>query len=279
MPEKVGEVYVDINLRDGVFDKKMAKARGTMKGLGNDARNLEAQMKAASVRAQVFGDKTGGLAEKQNILKNKMNDLINKGVSPSNKGFKKLNKQYTALEKQNNKLSKSTGKYTFALAALGAGLYKSIKFFSESIDVAIEAEETYNKFSVVFKDVDKEATKAATNLAKNFGLARGESQKLLSDTGDLLTGFGFTGEAALDISTKLNELAVDLASFTNVEGGATRASRALTSALLGETEQAKSLGIVIRQADVQNRLAQKGNRISKETGSCTGDFINCTRTE
>ena len=60
------------------------------------------------------------------------------------------------------------------------------------------------------------------------------------------------------MSDTVTKLAVDLASFSNYSGGASGASRALTSALLGETEAAKALGIVIRQDDVQTRLAAKG---------------------
>ena len=60
------------------------------------------------------------------------------------------------------------------------------------------------------------------------------------------------------MSESVNKLAVDLASFTNIEGGAERASQALTKALLGERESAKELGIAILESDVQARLAEKG---------------------
>ena len=138
-----------------------------------------------------------------------------------------------------------------AITAVSIGLVK----------MASEAEETASKFAVVFQDVSEEAEKTAKNLADNFGLSTKAAKQLLSDTGDLLSGFGFTGEAALDLSTKVNELAVDLASFTNYSGGAEGASAALTKALLGERESVKSLGISIMETDVQAKvleLTQKG---------------------
>jgi hypothetical protein len=112
---------------------------------------------------------------------------------------------------------------------------------------AVDANETRNKFNVVFRDIATDANMMAEELKNAYGLGATESRKLLGDTGDLLTGFGFTQQAALDLSTRVNKLAVDLASFTNIEGGSARASEALTKAILGETEQAKALGIVIRQ--------------------------------
>jgi ribosomal protein L7/L12 len=93
---------------------------------------------------------------------------------------------------------------------------------------AVDANETRSKFNVVFRDIAKDANITAEVLKDSFGLGATEAQKLLGDTGDLLTGFGFTQQAALDMSTQVQKLAVDLASFTNIEGGTTRASKALT---------------------------------------------------
>ena len=132
-----------------------------------------------------------------------------------------------------------------AVTAVSVGLVK----------MASDAEETASKFAVVFQDVIDSAAESAKNLADNFGLSSNAAKQLLGDTGDLLTGFGFTGKAALDLATQVNELAVDLASFTNFSGGAEGASRALTKALLGERESVKSLGISILETDVQAKVA------------------------
>lgn len=120
---------------------------------------------------------------------------------------------------------------------------------------ASDAEETLAKFDTVFQDVGTQATATAENLSKNFGLSSKAAKQLLGDTGDLLTGFGFTGEMALDLSKNVNELAVDLASFTNFAGGAEGASAALTKALLGERESVKALGISILDEDVKAKVA------------------------
>lgn len=159
----------------------------------------------------------------------------------------------TAAQKKLSKLGdsfmKAGKRLTFGLTLPILGLTAA------SVKAASDAEETVSKFGVVFQDVSDEAENAAQNLVDNYGLARTESKKLLGDTGDLLSGFGFTGEAALDLSVRTQQLAVDLASFTNVEGGAKRASEALTKALLGERESVKQLGIAIIEKDVKDRVA------------------------
>lgn len=166
----------------------------------------------------------------------------------------KVNKSVNTLKNRLNKVSDfafSAGKSltmfaTVPIAALGGFLIKA----------ASDAEETASKFSVVFQDVSNEAQEVARNLEMNYGLSSTASKQLLSDTGDLLTGFGFTGKAALDVSKQVNELAVDLASFTNYAGGAAGASRALTKGLLGERESMKLLGISINEEDLKAKMLE-----------------------
>ncbi len=127
-----------------------------------------------------------------------------------------------------------------------------------AVKLASDFEETQSKFNTVFKDIRSDADLTAKNLSDNFGLSSKASLQLLSDTGDLLTGFGFTQEEALKLSKEVNELAVDLASFNNLTGGAEQASQALTKALLGERESIKQLGIVINEADLKSFAEEQG---------------------
>lgn len=142
---------------------------------------------------------------------------------------------------------------TLPIVALGVAVVK----------VASDFEETESKFNTVFSSIRQQANDTAKNLKNNFGLSSRAALQLLGDTGDLLVGFGFTESAALKMSKQVNELAVDLASFTNVQGGAQSASIALTKALLGERESIKTLGISILESDVKARVllnTQKGLR-------------------
>ena len=120
---------------------------------------------------------------------------------------------------------------------------------------ASDAEETRSKFATIFKDISNDSESVADSFAKNFGLAGTTARMLLGDTADILTGFGFTQKGALDLANQVNELAVDLASFTNFAGGAEGASAALTKALLGERESLKSLGIAITEDLVKKKIA------------------------
>lgn len=182
----------------------------------------------------------------------------------------KASAQMTALDKSLDRTDKTLKKNTRSVKGLTTG-YKALKAavpiagffiiaksFSTITKAASKAQETTNKFRVTFLGVVPEAQKVAKELQTAYGMGRQESEALLSATGDLLGGFGFTSAAALALSERVQKLAADTASFSNIEGGAKRASEALTKALLGETESAKALGIVIRENDVVARLAEKG---------------------
>ena len=166
---------------------------------------------------------------------------------------KDMDKVGSSTKDANSQLVKMA-KYAAGLGVLVVVARKIAKGISEATKEAIDAEETISKFGTVFRDISSKADSFAKNLADNFGLAKVEAKGLLADTGDLLTGFGFTQESALDLSNQVQELAVDLASFTNYSGGAEGASKALTKALLGERESVKSLGISILEEDVKAKM-------------------------
>jgi len=163
------------------------------------------------------------------------------------KASKELGKFRGKLDKMKPAFQKMSMIGVAGLGAITVGL-------GSAVNKASDAQEIFNKFDVVFGDVSDGAEKMAKDLRDNFGLAESTSKDLLSATGDMLTGFGMSGEQALDLAGKTNKLAIDLASFTNIEGGAERASKALTKALLGERESVKELGIAILEEDVKAKI-------------------------
>ena len=187
-------------------------------------------------------------------------DNISPNLKKIQSNVSKLDKSISDSTKRMSRNFTDLGKKMTTRVTLPIGLISGA-----AIKAASDAEEISSKFSTVFKDISMEADKTANNIAKNFGISSVKAKELLGDTGDLLTGFGFTGDSALDLSKRVNELAVDLASFTNFSGGAEGASKALTKALLGERESVKSLGISILEKDVVAKIKSLA-----ATGKLTG---------
>lgn len=178
-----------------------------------------------------------------------------------------LRKELNTTDKNVVKAAKNVNFLANAVkAAFSIAVLRGVVNFGKRIvGLASEAEETANKFGVVFDTVIDEANEFASVLANSYGLAQTESKALLANTGDLLVGFGVAKDTALELSFEVQKLAVDLASFTNFAGGASGASEALTKALLGETESAKSLGLVLGEAPLKE-FAENQGLVFKELG-------------
>ena len=85
------------------------------------------------------------------------------------------------------------------------------------------------------------------------GLSRRAGQELIATSASIAQGFGFTEAGSRDLAIAIADLGADLSSFHNLERGTAQAVEILNSALTGEREQLKQLGIVIQQADVDQR--------------------------
>lgn len=135
------------------------------------------------------------------------------------------------------------------------------------INAASDAEETRSKFEFIFKDIGDKANKSAKAFADSFGLANSTAQEMISYSGDILTGIGFTQDAALGLSLSLSRASQDLVSFKNFSGGASEANAVLTKALLGEREALASLGMKISEVDVKKKMSilrSEGNRYATQ---------------
>lgn len=142
---------------------------------------------------------------------------------------------------------------TFKKIASYAAAYLSLRqmslYLANSVKEYSDLEEAASKFEVVFSGLVKKQREYVNLLKEQAGASNYSAMKMLGDTGDILTGFGFDREMALDMSYLAAQLGADLASFANYAGGAEGATSALTKAMLGETEAAKALSIVILQED------------------------------
>lgn len=120
---------------------------------------------------------------------------------------------------------------------------------------ASDAEETSAKFKHVLSDVLPEAEAMVKHLNKSYGFTKMGAEESLASTTDILQGYGFQAEEALDLAFKLQKMAADRASFQNYEGGAEGASQILLKSLLGERMQLQTaLKIKLMDEDIQERI-------------------------
>ena len=175
-------------------------------------------------------------------------------------GINKIGKESKQTAGEVDGFSKAMSSASTVLKGLAVGyvLTKLNEVRQELVKSGSDAQEAANKFDVVFSSVTDAADATVENLRKAYGMSRVGARDALSGVADLLTGLGMTQDKALDLANQTVQLGTDLASFTNYAGGATGATDALTKALLGETEQAKMLGVVLSENQMEEYATSVG---------------------
>lgn len=193
------------------------------------------------------------------------NSQLDGAINQSERRTEELGSTVTSLGKTFKKVF--TG---VAILAVVKGLAKVTK---ELVSAASDAEETKNKFTVVFSSVADEAEEAADRIKDEFKLSDETVQKFLSGVGDITSGLGATSEQALDAADQITRLGLDINSFANLSGGAEQAVSALTSLFTGEREAAKALGIVINDTNLK-AYAEEMGLIFKELTPLEKGFLS-----
>lgn len=131
---------------------------------------------------------------------------------------------------------------------------------TDLFDAAAELEAFEQKSETVFGNALENVKQFAAQNAADMGLTRKEYIATATAAGDLLIPMGFQREEAAQLSGDLINLSGALSEWSGGQQDAKEVSDILTKALLGEREQLKGLGISISEADVQQRLLEKGQK-------------------
>ena len=150
---------------------------------------------------------------------------------------------------------------SMASKVLGAvGITLSVAGIKSAIDGCVEVassiEEMQNKFDVVFGDMRNEVDKWAQEYSDAIGRNKNDIKTYLADQQNLLVGFGMTRQAGAEMAEQMTSLALDLASFGNMDE--TASVNAMTKAVMGESEAAKTLGAVLNDGTRAQAMATLG---------------------
>lgn len=150
---------------------------------------------------------------------------------------------------------------SMASKVLGAvGITLSVAGIKSAIDGCVEVassiEEMQNKFDAVFGGMRNEVDKWAQEYSDAIGRNKNDIKTYLADQQNLLVGFGMTRQAGAEMAEQMTSLALDLASFGNMDE--TASVNAMTKAVMGESEAAKTLGAVLNDSTRAQAMATLG---------------------
>lgn len=192
------------------------------------------------------------MASNDILTKLKARDETSKAIRSAEKGVAGFAKRAKSLFKG------LLGPVAAFAGVAGLGLV-SKKLF----EIGSGAAEINSKFEAVFADNLPLVEAFNEEFGKIAGVSQINLKALTATTGAIAQGLGFAGEAAANLTIEITQLAGDLGSFNDIPTEQT--ARAIQSALTGERESLKRLGIVIKQVDVdQLALIQTGKDSTKQ---------------
>lgn len=131
----------------------------------------------------------------------------------------------------------------------------------ESIALASDMNETRSKINAVFgSESQAQIEKWSSTAATKMGMSQQAAQAFAASFGNIYTNMGFTQKESAKLSMNLVQLAADQASFNNLP--TEEVLQKIQSGLTGEYESLKSLGIVIKESEVQQRAMNDTGKAS-----------------
>ena len=189
----------------------------------------------------------------------KFKDLISATHKRATDRFKKNNQTIVASAKKTEasvggSFSKLGGVIKLIVASV---IIRSIIRIGVHLkDLRADAEEVDNKLTEIFQSQAESVKAWAKTYGTSFGIARTEVKEFVSQAGDYLQPLGYFGDALANSSKELVKLSADVSSFKNVS--IDRSFRALASAITGEYEPLKGVGVILRDVDVKARITAEG---------------------
>lgn len=179
-----------------------------------------------------------------------------------NKAVKKMEtntkSSMMAMQKAHNKLNFKIPMRGIAVMTVAVGLVTA-----KLIKAASFAEETGNKFNVVFKSQAKETEVWARSFGKNVGRAQDDVKNWLAGIQDTLVPLGVARTKATEMSKALVKLGVDVASF-NVKADP-EVIENFKAALVGSSRAVLGYGIVLTETELKQELLRRGIKKSLAT--------------
>jgi len=176
--------------------------------------------------------------------------------SVASKSIDNLSKKTDTLAKN----FKSAGK----VMTLGLTL-PIVAFGGAAVKSAMELEATEAKYNTVFKGMTKDADGFIKKFQELTPATTSGARSMASGIQDLLIPMGFAREEATKMTGDTLNLVGALTNFNSATHSAEDVSRAFQSALTGEMQSLKGLGIQIGAAELEERaLLKTGKKTTKE---------------
>lgn len=218
---------------------------------------------ARKVRIEIELDAKGGVKSVRAL--NRAVTKLDVSAKKTSKGVRKLDGAVTKLDVSVKKTRASfSGFKKFLGVAFLAGTIRQMgRFAKRMFELGAATEETRNKFREIFRGTSAEVDAFGDSFANMAGLTQREFQDFAANIGTIMQGVGIDLETVAKQSTRVIQLAADLASFNNTS--MEDAFNAIQSGLVGQVKPLRRYGILLDAQSVKLRaFADTGKTVEKE---------------
>lgn len=291
---------VNIGPRIGIDGE--AEYRKQLNNIIQQAKTLDSEMRSVTssfdknTSAQEKNKKTGEVLQKQIAVQERRIDELRKGLAAAADKYgenatetlkwrEALNDATTSLNRMQNGMRSAKKTSTTFGSVLKANLLSDVimsglrslgnllqdaarkfaDFVKNGVSYASDLEEVQNVIDVTFGDSAEAVNQYAKDAIQQYGLSELAAKKYAGSLGAMLKSSGVAGNELTEMATILVGLTGDMASFYNLDPE--EAFSKLSSAIAGETEPLRSLGINMNVANLEAYALSKG--IDKAWSSMT----------
>jgi len=156
------------------------------------------------------------------------------------------------------KIKKSLSGISSVASKFGATLstVMAVQAVKAMVTMAGEAEKTDLRFKRVFGSMSSEVTMFSSSLSTDLGRVKSDIESGMVSFQAFFQGLGFGGQEAIKMSSSMQALSLDLASFFQLQDG--NAQKRFLAALAGSPEVLDQFGINLKEARLEQELLNMG---------------------
>ena len=247
------EDLINLKTNINILDGFVKTSESNLKNLTAEYSELSQKSGVSNKELEKHRKKISQATKNHNDMSNRL-DTLNRKLGQTNKGFNNLS---TSANK-NGVSFKQLGAKMLGYVGAAVGIREAINLGKKSIEVNSNMIETQNKFNVVYGEHSKEANAWAENYSKVLGMSELKTKESMGDIQNLFTGFGMDRKTSMNMSKDIVMLANDLDSFNNLSSRGIDVHKTMQSALMGESEAAKTLGASILEPQMNTAAMALG---------------------
>lgn len=225
---------------------------------------VDSKAKAASESAALYRNAILSLTKSGSLTKEQTDMLVRSynSYKTAAEGAKSATDAFAASSGNSATKLLSVAKNILKFQLLMGPITSAVRGFktvlSDSVKIAAEAEQTFNKLNTVFVGVEQSATSMARSLAASLGVAGSTAAGALSTVGDLLQAQGMGTAQSLTVASGWVSKFQDIIAFKDLDVSLEEFAQNFMSGAAGNLRNFRTFGSIVKESAVNARLAAEG---------------------